>query len=101
MLGHLRPVLPSWSWCAGGGLLVSAQSRRRRGIPSTVPATIKTWKIVTVRTGNGSSTTLNRIWGQDYYVRNNSGDEAALKNASGTLIYTCSVSAVGSGPTGR
>jgi hypothetical protein len=57
-------------------------------------------KTVKVHTGKGTSTTLERYWGQNYYVWNNSGDKAILKNASGSKIDVCSWSSIGSGSTG-
>lgn len=52
-------------------------------------------KSVTIRTGSGTDTAKNRFWGQDWYVWNNSGDKAILKNGSGKTVDTCKW---GSGP---
>ncbi len=54
-------------------------------------------KTVTVHTGKGSSIKLNRYWGQNYYVWNNSGDRAILKNANGNKIDVCKWTAIGIG----
>jgi hypothetical protein len=51
---------------------------------------------VTVHTGSGTNTRLNRYWRLDYYVWNNDGDTARLKNSGGTLIDKCSYSGAGS-----
>jgi hypothetical protein len=50
---------------------------------------------VTVHTGNGTNTRLNRYWRSDGYVWNNNGDTAKLKNRAGTLIDRCSYSGAG------
>lgn len=54
---------------------------------------------VKVHTGKGSSSKLNRYWGQNSYVWNNSGDTAILKNRSGYKIDECKWSSVGTGVT--
>jgi hypothetical protein len=54
-------------------------------------------RTVTVHTGKGSSTKLNRYWGQQHYVWNNSEDRAVLKNANGTKIDVCEWTAIGPG----
>jgi len=54
-------------------------------------------KTVMVHTGRGSSTTLNRYWGQDQYVWNNTGDKATLTSKSGTVVDTCKWSGAGLG----
>jgi hypothetical protein len=46
---------------------------------------------VKIHTGRGSNTSLNRYWGQSWYIWNNTGSETArLRNSAGTLIDTCS-----------
>ena len=52
---------------------------------------------VTVHTGSGSNNAAHRYWGDDWYVWNNSGDKAILKNSAGTVVDTCSWSSIGSG----
>jgi Lamin Tail Domain len=47
---------------------------------------------VKIHTGKGSSTRANRYWGHSWYIWNNNGDRATLKNASGTVIVRCSYS---------
>ncbi len=47
-------------------------------------------KIVTVHTGKGTNTQASRYWGVSWYVWNNSGDSAYLRNSSGTSIDGCS-----------
>jgi hypothetical protein len=51
--------------------------------------TLGAGKTVTVHTGRGSSTAAHRYWGEDYYVWNNTGDKAILKNKSGTVVDSC------------
>lgn len=46
--------------------------------------------VVYVHTGSGSNTGRHKHWGLDYYVWNNDGDRATLKNRSGTVIDRCS-----------
>ncbi|MBA9002388.1 lamin tail domain-containing protein [Thermomonospora cellulosilytica] len=53
-------------------------------------------KTVTVHTGKGTNTASHRYWGRSWYVWNNSGDTAYLRNPSGTLIDFCSWGSSGS-----
>jgi len=54
---------------------------------------------VYVHTGKGTNNSSNRYWGRSWYVWNNTGDTAYLRNAAGTLIDTCAWSTRGSGYT--
>ena len=45
---------------------------------------------VTIHTGKGTNTHTNRYWGLTWYVWNNGGDTAYLKNTSGTTKDYCS-----------
>lgn len=45
---------------------------------------------VTIRTGKGSATRSTRYYNRSSYVWNNTGDTAYLRNASGTLMHSCS-----------
>jgi Lamin Tail Domain len=54
-------------------------------------------RIVTVHTGKGSSTRLNRYWGENHYVWNNGADKAVLRNGVGTKVDACAWTAVGPG----
>jgi len=47
---------------------------------------------VKVHTGHGSNTQTNRYWRHSWYIWNNDGDGATLKNAGGTVISRCSYS---------
>jgi lamin tail-like protein len=47
---------------------------------------------VKIHTGGGSNTQTNRYWGHSWYIWNNNGDGATLKNASGTVVSRCSYS---------
>ena len=50
---------------------------------------------VTLHTGNGSNTAAHRYWRNGWYIWNNDGDRATLKNAGGTTIDSCSYSGAG------
>jgi hypothetical protein len=54
---------------------------------------------VTVHTGKGSNSGKHRYWRQDWYVWNNDGDKATLRNKGGQQVDTCSWGD-GSGTTG-
>jgi hypothetical protein len=54
-------------------------------------------RTVTVHTGTGSSTMLNRYWGRNHYVWNNGADKAVLRNGAGTKLDVCAWTAVGDG----
>jgi hypothetical protein len=54
---------------------------------------------VTLHTGRGTNTHANLYWGRRAYVWNNTGDEAWLKNGSGTTKDTCTFSGAGSSAT--
>ncbi|GAA2097182.1 lamin tail domain-containing protein [Actinomadura alba] len=58
--------------------------------------TLGAGKYVTVRTGKGTNTTTNRYWGRSWYVWNNTGDTAYLRNSAGTLMDSCSWGRTGS-----
>jgi hypothetical protein len=47
---------------------------------------------VKIHTGNGTNTATNRYWGQGWYIWNNNGDTAYLRDRSGTLLDKCSYS---------
>jgi Lamin Tail Domain len=47
---------------------------------------------VRTHTGKGGNTQANRYWGHSWYIWNNNGDGATLKNASGAAISRCSYS---------
>jgi hypothetical protein len=57
--------------------------------------TLKAGYTVTVHTGKGTNTTSNRYWGQGWYIWNNTGDSAYLRNSAGTLIDSCTFSGAG------
>jgi hypothetical protein len=46
-------------------------------------------KSVTLHTGSGRNTKRDVYWRQDWYVWNNSGDKAILKNRAGNRIAVC------------
>lgn len=45
---------------------------------------------VRIHTGRGRNTQANRYWRHGWYIWNNNGDRATLKNASGVVISRCS-----------
>jgi hypothetical protein len=51
--------------------------------------TLKAGASVTIRTGKGTATQANRYYNKSWYVWNNTGDTAFLRNASGTTVDTC------------
>jgi hypothetical protein len=52
---------------------------------------------VTLHTGKGTSTHTNRYWQRGWYVWNNGGDTAYLRNSAGTQKDSCSWGSVGNG----
>jgi hypothetical protein len=54
-------------------------------------------KTVKIHTGKGTNTATDRYWGRAWYVWNNTGDTARLKNASGTQTDVCSWTSIGVG----
>lgn len=51
---------------------------------------------VYLHTGKGTNTAHNRYWGLAWYIWNNTGDSAYVRNSSGTLIDSCTYSGGGS-----
>jgi hypothetical protein len=49
-----------------------------------------------IHTGKGTNGAENRYWGLSWYVWNNSGDTAYLRNGNGTLIDSCAWGSTGS-----
>jgi hypothetical protein len=47
---------------------------------------------VRIHTGRGANTQANLYWRHSWYIWNNNGDHAALKNARGTVMSACSYS---------
>ncbi|WP_234996551.1 lamin tail domain-containing protein [Demequina sp. NBRC 110054] len=58
--------------------------------------TLKPGATVTLHTGKGSNSSKHRYWGQSWYIWNNSGDVAVLKNKAGTKLDTCKWGSTGS-----
>ena len=52
---------------------------------------------VKVHTGSGSNTAAHRYQRSGWYIWNNDGDKAILKNGDGTTVDTCSWRGYGSG----
>ncbi len=59
--------------------------------------TLGAGKTVVLRTGKGTNSSTTRYWGQTWYVWNNAGDKAYLRNASGTSMDYCAWTSIGSG----
>jgi hypothetical protein len=57
--------------------------------------TLRAGYSVTVHTGSGSNNSSNRYWRSGWYIWNNDGDTARLKNGSGMLMDRCSYSGAG------
>ncbi len=53
---------------------------------------IKAGVFLRIHTGQGTNTQTNRYWGHHWYIWNNDGDRATLKNASGIVKSRCSYS---------
>lgn len=51
--------------------------------------TLKAGASLRVHTGKGTNTATDKYWKLSYYVWNNTGDKATLKNRAGTVIDTC------------
>jgi hypothetical protein len=47
------------------------------------------YRPVYLHTGKGTNTSGNRYWNQGWYIWNNTGDTAYLRNGSGTLMDSC------------
>ena len=47
-------------------------------------------KSVKLHTGKGTNTSSDLYWGRSWYVWNNTGDKAIMRNSSGTTKDTCS-----------
>ncbi|MFN8082655.1 MAG: lamin tail domain-containing protein [Dermatophilaceae bacterium] len=59
--------------------------------------TLKAGASVTVHTGKGTPSTTHQYYGKTWYVWNNTGDAAYLRNAAGTLVHSCTWTALGTG----
>jgi hypothetical protein len=59
--------------------------------------TLKAGATVTVRTGKGTATSTQRYYNRTWYVWNNTGDTAYLRDSNGYLKHSCSWSSLGGG----
>jgi len=57
--------------------------------------TLRAGSTVKIHTGRGSNTSTDRYWNQGWYIWNNDGDKAFLKNAAGTTVDTCAFTGAG------
>jgi hypothetical protein len=60
--------------------------------------TLKAGKAVKIHTGSGSNDKNDLYWGQGWFVWNNDGDKATLKNGAGKKKDTCGYSSSASSP---
>ncbi|MQA84913.1 MAG: lamin tail domain-containing protein [Streptosporangiales bacterium] len=51
--------------------------------------TLKARSSVTIHTGKGRNSAGHRYWGRGWYVWNNTGDKATLRNASRNVVDYC------------
>ncbi len=58
---------------------------------------LKPGATVKIHTGKGTNTAYHRYWGRGWYVWNNTGDKATLRNKAGTLKDTCAWTSTGLG----
>ena len=56
---------------------------------------LRAGKSVTIHTGRGSDDRNDLYWGSKYYIWNNDGDTAILKNPAGNNVDTCRYSGGG------
>jgi hypothetical protein len=47
-------------------------------------------KSVTLHTGKGTNTSAHKYWGQGWYIWNNTGDAAYLRDTAGKTVDSCS-----------
>jgi hypothetical protein len=59
--------------------------------------TLKAGATVTVRTGKGSATSTQRYYNRTWYVWNNTGDTAYVRDSKGYLKHSCSWTSLGKG----
>ncbi|WP_062297504.1 lamin tail domain-containing protein [Demequina maris] len=57
---------------------------------------LKPGATVTLHTGKGSNTVKHRYWKQTWYIWNNDGDKAVLKNSRGVTLDACKWGSSGS-----
>ncbi|GIU97385.1 MAG: hypothetical protein KatS3mg013_1188 [Actinomycetota bacterium] len=53
------------------------------------PFRLRAGKSVTIHTGRGADDRNDLYWGPKYYIWNNDGDTATLKNAAGKTVDSC------------
>lgn len=58
--------------------------------------TIRAHGYVKVHTGRGGNTQTDRYWGRRWYIWNNTGDTATVRDGGGALIDRCSFNGGGS-----
>ncbi len=51
--------------------------------------TLKPGKVVYIHTGRGRDNAVNLYWGRRWYVWNNTGDTATVRNARGVTVDAC------------
>jgi len=72
-------------------VLTGWKVRDRAGHVFTFPTfRLGAGRSVRLHTGSGRNTATDLYWRQRWYIWNNTGDRAILRNAPGTVIDTCS-----------
>lgn len=73
--------------------------RDKAGYVYTFPtgSSLRAGYSVRVHTGKGTNSSTHKYWGRSWYVWNNTGDAATVRNTVGTTIDSCSWGSVGSG----
>jgi Lamin Tail Domain len=72
--------------------------RDLNGFVYTFPSThLGAGASITVHTGQGTVDPRNRYWQRSWYVWNNTGDTAILRNATGWAVHQCGWTATGTG----
>jgi hypothetical protein len=108
---HFSYALPNSPGSDGGSnTSLNAEWVRLKNSSSTTSYTLTNWTIrdksshvykfgtftlkpgasVTLHTGRGTNSSTNRYWGKSWYVWNNGGDAAYLRNSGGTAKDSCS-----------
>jgi hypothetical protein len=59
--------------------------------------TLRAGAYVKVHTGKGTNTTTDRYWAKAWYIWNNTGDTAYLRNGAGTLMDSCAFRSTSTG----
>ena len=64
-------------------------ARRRRARLQFAAYTLGAHSYVKIHTGHGTRTQTDRYWNQNWYIWNNTGDTATLRDSSGGTVDSC------------